>query len=144
MKKLIIKFKEWKWKRDRFRSIEKAVGMRLRWRQRRVVLNPNYPDLSKWKRRTGKTTVACIWTLMWRVQSIDFDDERRKVKGHYAEGITEKRRAIPDPDGYESAKRLSFLINTFLRMKFMCMDAGVDVCNTYSRSGILGRSGSNR
>lgn len=136
--RLIVKFKEWKWKRERLRSIEEAVGMKLRWRQRRVVLNPRYPDLSKWKRRSGKTTAACIWTLMWRDLSIDFDEERRKIKGHETAGFARSKRAIPDPDGYESVKRLSFLINTFLRMKFMCMDAGVDVCNTYSRSGIIG------
>lgn len=139
---MISKIKEWKWRWRRLRSIEKAIGMKLYWRQRRVVFSPKRPDLEEWRRASGKTIAACVWVLMWRREPIDFDVERHKTNGttSHAYITLYGLRAFPDPDAYVSNIQLTFTINEFLRLKFKCMDAGIDVCDTYSRTGILGRA----
>lgn len=138
---MIAKIKELIWRWRRLRSIEKAIEMRLYLRQRLVALRSERPDLTKWKRASGKTIAACVWVLMWRREPIDFDAERRKVGKACAPScfVIHGPMAFPDPDAYVSGICLAFTINEFLRLKFKCMDAGIDVCDAYSRSGIIGR-----
>ena len=52
--------------RRRLRKIEKAIGLTLSPEQRKIVLDPEFPQrLMVLGRGTGKTVTALVWALMW-------------------------------------------------------------------------------
>ena len=98
-RKMIEKLKAIK-ARIRLIRIELATGIKLTEVQRLIVLNKEQQYIVG-GRRTGKTTAAIFWTLMWRKEPIRINEEQMKISGN--KWLKEGRReidfpAIPDPD----------------------------------------------
>lgn len=115
--------------RCRLRKIEKAIGLTMSPEQRRIVLDPEFPQrLMVLGRRTGKTVTALVWALMWRTQTISRSSELNKAgwRGGPEMHSYETRYAIPDPD-ISDVKRMDHVLKTYASFYRLCSKAGIDV-----------------
>lgn len=132
-------------RRWRLHKIQKATSIKLTKKQRRIVLNPNYPYLYQWKswdRGTGKTVAAIFWTMLWRNTYILRGNEREIVfLKHFAEHHNispflcpygrnqdeELNFAIPDPDlmRFPSYDMLDWLLKEYNKYAIKCEEKDI-------------------
>ena len=110
---------KWLLKRYRLWRICRACGIKrlYKW-QRDVLLSGNINDLWQWGRASGKTTTACLYTLLYQEEPIKLSR-------------TMLTPAIQDPDGHINAHVGRFITDEFLRMHTLCRRTGVKVCDIY-------------
>ena len=117
-RKLIARFKLLK--------MQRATGIKLTKKQRKVALNPSYPNIRGWDRQSGKTVAAIFWTLLWWDKPISYNRELSKLICR--DGMREKDRklAIPDPD-IRNATTLKFSLLEYIRYAEMCEAKKINV-----------------
>ena len=129
---------------ERLNAIEKATEIRLTPQQREAVLSTEPPDFTAWGRASGKTTAACIWTLLHRKEPITWEEEKRLIFDPDSPESIENllidkkffvnKRAIPDKDGYKTYATFRFLQDRYLELKLKCLRHGIQTCPVYYTS----------
>lgn len=126
---------------ERLNAIEKATELHLTPHQREAILSPQRPTFDTWGRCSGKTTAACLWTLLHREAPILWKEEERFIFDPNDPKAVDwlpfiNRRAIPDEDGYRTYLGFRFLQQTYIDLKLKCLRNGIQTCPTY-----FGRNG---
>ena len=106
------------------RKICKVLGYRYTFRQKRLIVSARRPmGLGLWKRGSGKTTAACLWTLLHWPGSIDI---------HYAvANYPWNAFPVPDPDLCSYKSRAVFVGRKLSELSHTLLNAGIPVVPVY-------------
>lgn len=108
------------WAHIRLKRILKALGIKkLTSQQTRAILDKKMDLLWDWKRQSGKTTAAIIFTLLWNTKSL-----------YVSPNIV----CIPDPDLVRVPGSRRFVHRELLEAHRKCVDAGIRVFKIVERA----------
>ena len=101
------------WAYIRLKRIQKALGIKkLTHEQTRAILDKKMNSLWNWERRSGKTTAAIIYTLVWHTKRL-----------YVSPNIV----FIPDPDLYRVPGSRRWVYKELMDARKKCEKAGIKV-----------------
>lgn len=108
----------------KLRRICKELGLKYTFRQKRLILSPQRPmGLGLWKRGSGKTTAACLWTLLHAEGPIDI----HSAVANYPWSMF----PVPDPDLMSYKARAVFTGKVLAELSCALRKAGISVAPVY-------------